>query len=143
MQQTPKTIYLTRADYETIVNEARVQAPLEACGLVAGIDEGDRVRRITKVYVLKNTDQSAEHFSLDPKEQLEAVRDMRRHGLTPLGNWHSHPATPSRPSEEDKRLAFDKNASYLILSLAGEEPVLNAFHIENGNSRTEHLEIIE
>lgn len=143
MQQTPKTIYLKRADYETIVNEAKIQAPLEACGLVAGIDEGEQIRRICKVYVLKNTDQSAEHFSLDPKEQLEAVKDMRRRGLTPLGNWHSHPATPSRPSEEDKRLAFDKNASYLILSLAGEEPVLNAFHIENGDSRTEHLEIIE
>ena len=56
---------------------------------------------------------------------------MRDEGLSPLGNWHSHPETPSRPSEEDKRLANDSRASYLILSLAEEDnPVLNAFHVE-------------
>lgn len=142
MEQTPQTVYLKRTDYQIMLTAAKEQAPLEACGLVAGTDNGI-ARSIIKVYVLQNTDQSAEHFSLDPKEQLAAVKDMRQNGLTPLGNWHSHPATPSRPSEEDKRLAFDKNATYFILSLAGEEPVLNAFHIEGGDSRKEHLEIIE
>ena len=48
-----------------------------------------------------------------------------------------------RPSEEDKRLAFDKSATYMILSLAEAEPVLNAFHIENGESRKEDLKITE
>ena len=39
--------------------------------------------------------------------------------------------TNSRPSEEDKRLANDSNASYLILSLMdSQNPVLNAFHVE-------------
>ena len=46
-----------------------------------------------------------------------------------LGNWHSHPASPSRPSEEDKRLAFDTQASYFILSLNGGEPMLNSFQV--------------
>lgn len=56
---------------------------------------------------------------------------MRSQGLVPLGNWHSHPESPSRPSEEDKRLANDPRASYLILSLEKEDhPVLNAFHVE-------------
>lgn len=56
---------------------------------------------------------------------------MRANGLKPLGNWHSHPESPSRPSEEDKRLAYDSSASYLILSLMDREnPVLNSFHIE-------------
>ena len=27
--------------------------------------------------------------------------------FVPLGNWHSHPESPSRPSDEDKRLAYD------------------------------------
>jgi len=59
---------------------------------------------------------------------------MRANGLKPLGNWHSHPQSPSRPSEEDKKLANDSKASYLILSLMDEDrPVLNAFHIESQN----------
>lgn len=142
MDKTPQTVRLYRSDYDRILDEAKKRAPNEACGLVAGIDQ-DGIRLIKKVYILDNTDRSPEHFSLDPKQQFDAVRDMRRNGLVPLGNWHSHPATPSRPSDEDKRLAFDKNATYFILSLAQETPVLNAFHIESGESRKENLEITE
>ena len=57
---------------------------------------------------------------------------MRKKGYTMFGNWHSHPESPSRPSEEDKRLAHDPGADYLILSLQDREhPVLNAFRIKN------------
>ena len=136
------TIRLSRNDYETMLREAQTRAPQEACGLLAGTDE-DGVRSIRKVYVLENMDHAAEHFSLNPQEQLAAIRDMRQSGLKPLGNWHSHPATPSRPSAEDIRLAFDKTATYCILSLAGETPVLNAFHIESGTVRKENLIIQE
>jgi proteasome lid subunit RPN8/RPN11 len=89
-------------------------------------------------------DHTNEHFSMDPKEQLAAVKDMRANGLVPLGNWHSHPESPSRPSEEDKRLAYDSRASYMILSLMDREnPVLHSFHIENNISETEELVIEE
>ena len=137
-----KVIKLPNSEYLRIVEGAREAFPNEGCGLIAGTDD-ESGRFIRKVYVLQNTDCSSEHFSLDPREQLAAVKDMRANGWRPLGNWHSHPATPSRPSEEDKRLAFDKNLSYMILSLAGEEPVLNSFHIENGESQKEIIEIIE
>jgi proteasome lid subunit RPN8/RPN11 len=67
---------------------------------------------------------------------------MRAKGLKPLGNYHSHPNTPSRPSAEDIRLAFDPSASYMIVSLAGSEPVLKSFHIESGVSSEEEIEIL-
>ena len=67
--------------------------------------------------------------------------DMRANGLKPLGNWHSHPSSPSRPSVEDIRLAFDSKASYLILSLMADYPVLNSFHIEGGEWTKEDLRI--
>lgn len=137
-----RVIKLPRSEYLRLVEGAKTAYPNEGCGLIAGTDNGN-VRFIQKVYVLQNTDQSPEHFSLDPREQLVAVRDMRDNGLRPIGNWHSHPATPSRPSSEDKKLAFDKSASYLILSLASESPVLNAFHIENGEAQKEIIEIVE
>lgn len=66
--------------------------------------------------MLTNIDYSNEHFSLDPKEQLAAIKDMRTNGFVPLGNWHSHLKSPSRPSEEDKRLVYDSKASYIILN---------------------------
>ncbi len=124
-------ITIARSDFEKMYEYAKKERPDEACGLIAGTDEEDGTRVIRKVYFLTNMDHTNEHFSIDPKQQLAAIKDMRAEGLKPLGNWHSHPESPSRPSEEDKRLANDSRASYLILSLMEEgNPVLNAFHIE-------------
>ena len=121
-------IELKLADYLEMVHHARALAPIEDCGLLGGT-VADGVKTVEKVYYLTNTDHSEKHFSLDPKEQFAAVKEMRANGWQLLGNWHSHPASPSRPSEEDKRLAFDSKASYFILSLHGGEPVLNSFHV--------------
>lgn len=137
-----KKVIIRKKDVEEMINYARAQLPNEACGLIAGREQGDE-RVIEKVYYLTNTDASNEHFSLNPKEQLQAVKDMRLRGLKPVGNWHSHPASPSRPSAEDKRLAYDSKASYLILSLMEEEPILHSFHIEDGDAEKEFLEITD
>lgn len=137
-------VTLRKSDYEKILAHARAEKPDEACGLIAGIDHEDGTREIQKVYLLTNIDHSNEHFSLDAKEQLQAVKDMRANGLKPLGNWHSHPESPSRSSQEDIRLAFDHKVSYLILSLMDDDnPVLNSFHVENGVSTKEDFEIVE
>lgn len=134
-------IKLTKSDFEKILAHAVKELPDEACGLIAGTVEGGD-KKIKKVYLLTNIDHSNEHFSLDPKEQLETIKDMRKNGFVPLGNWHSHPESPSRPSEEDKRLAFDSKASYMILSLMDREnPVLNSFKITGDTAEKEELVI--
>lgn len=134
-------IILKKTDFEKMCSHAFSELPNEACGLIGGREENG-VKRVERVYLLTNTDKSEEHFSLDPKEQLAAVKDMRQNGLIPLGNWHSHPSSPSRPSEEDKRLAYDSKASYMILSLMDREnPVLNSFRISGNISEKEELVI--
>lgn len=137
-------IQIKRSDYQKILEYAIKELPNEACGLIAGITENG-VKVIKEVYLLTNVDASSEHFSIDPKEQLNAVKDMRTKGYRQFGNWHSHPETPSRPSEEDKKLAHDFAASYLILSLQDREnPILNAFIIkEHREVSTEELRLVE
>ncbi len=134
-------IKLKRSDYEKMLEHAKKEAPIEACGLIAGLINGED-KIIEKVYILTNTDHAEEHFTLDPKEQLAAIKDMRANGLEQLGNWHSHPVSPSRPSDEDKRLAYDSTASYMILSLMNDTPVLNSFHVENNEASKEELTIV-
>lgn len=126
--------------YDELVQYARKNLPEEACGLVAGEINGDE-KLIKKVYFLENKDHAEDHFTLDPKEQLAAVKDMRALGIQAIGNWHSHPVSPSRPSIEDIKLAYDPRASYLILSFMTEAPVINSFHIENGEFEKEDLRI--
>ena len=137
-------LYLSEQDYSAILNHALQGLPNEACGLIAGTIETDN-KYIEKVYMLTNIDESNEHFSMDPKEQLSAVKDMRANNFILLGNFHSHPESPSRPSEEDKRLAFDSKVDYLILSLENiETPVLKAFLIDGFKNVTEEqIEIVQ
>lgn len=126
--------------YDELVQYAKEHLPEESCGLIAGEIAGDN-KTIKKVYFLENTDHAEDHFTMDPREQLTAIKDMRKDGMSPLGNWHSHPSSPSRPSEEDIKLAFDRSASYLILSFLTNAPVINSFHIENGQYVKEDLRI--
>lgn len=136
-------ITLKKADYEKMLTHAKKELPNEACGLLAGVIEGTE-KKVEKVYLLTNMEHSNEHFFLDPKEQLTAIKDMRANGLVLLGNWHSHPKSPSSPSEEDKRFAYDKKASYMILSLMNREhPVLHSFKIEENYAKKEMLLIEE
>lgn len=131
---------IRKSDYQKILEYALRELPNEACGLIAGVEE-DGVKDVREVYLLTNIDASREHFGMDPREQLAAVKDMRAKGYRQFGNWHSHPESPSRPSDEDKKLAHDPNADYLILSLQDREnPVLNAFRIK-GHEDVEREEI--
>ncbi len=121
-------VKLAKEHYNLIVEQGKKEFPLECCGLLAGVKIDNEIE-IKKTYPLKNIDKSSEHFSMDPKEQFAAIKDMRAQGHVLIGNYHSHPYTPSRPSGEDKRLAYDGEMLYGILSLKEDEPVLNFFKI--------------
>jgi len=122
---------------EKLIVQAQKDAPDESCGYLLGIISpstggGQGEALVTENYWMENTDHSPEHFSFAPKDQFAALRYAREKGLRILANWHSHPASPSRPSQEDLRLANDPTIRYAILSLLDGEPKLNSFKILNG-----------
>lgn len=110
-----------------MLNHAKRETPLEACGYL-----GAKGGIIAKIYALTNIDKSNEHFSFDPKEQFAAVKDARAQGLEICAVYHSHPASPARPSQEDIRLAFDPDVSYFIVSLEDGKEDIRAFSIKSG-----------
>lgn len=128
---------IVRQAYEALLSQAVSELPNESCGYLLG--NGDT---IIEHYPMTNTDHSPEHFAFDPREQFAALRYARSKGLTIIANWHSHPASPSRPSQEDIRLAADPTIAYAILSLAAPEPVFNAFRIKSGQVEKVQLTII-
>lgn len=116
---------------EELISQAQLDAPNETCGYLLGTDNGESEAEVTENYWMENIDHSPEHFSFSPREQFAALRYAREKGLKILANWHSHPASPSRPSQEDLRLANDPTIRYAILSLH-EGVHLNSFKILNG-----------
>ncbi|MFA5796386.1 MAG: M67 family metallopeptidase [Candidatus Shapirobacteria bacterium] len=122
---------------DQIIIHAQKANPIEACGYLAG--NGDT---IAQSYELRNIDNSEEHFSFDPAEQFTVVRKVREAGIGILANYHSHPKSPARPSEEDIRMAYDPDILYLIISLAYKTPQIKAYKIRQSKVEEETIQII-
>jgi proteasome lid subunit RPN8/RPN11 len=127
---------IPRALHEAIIEHARRDAPIEACGYLAGTAGVAGAH-----FPLTNVDASAEHFSFDPAEQFATFKEAGKQGMKLIACYHSHPATPARPSAEDIKLAYDPNISYVIVSLAEVEPVVKSFRIKGGKVETEEIEV--
>jgi len=120
-----------------LIAHGRREEPNEACGYLAARDGV-----VCRNFAFTNIDAAPDHYSMDPAEQFAALRKMREDGLQLAAAYHSHPATPARPSVEDIRLANDPNIIYVIVSMmAGVEPV-RAFRIKQGEVFDIPLEVV-
>lgn len=120
-----------------MVAHAQSELPNEACGLLTGVDG-----EVLAHYPLTNADASPEHFSFDPREQFSVLKESRAAGQKILANYHSHPKSPARPSEEDIRLAADPNIIYVIVSLAGKKADVKAYARQVSQNRMRPCEIL-
>ena len=125
--------------FEQMLQQALAEAPLEACGILAGKDS-----YVEKLYKMTNVDNSSNHFMMEPKEQFAVIKDIRTSGFEMLAIYHSHPNTPARPSAEDIRLAFTQDVVYVIVSLKNSNrPTVRGFIIEDGNVTEVLVKIVE
>lgn len=113
------------------------EKPIECCGYLAGIEN-----KITNIYLMKNMDNSPNHFSFDPKEQFKIVKTMREEGIKPIVVYHSHPETPARMSDEDIRLANDPDIYYGIISLIKQPYEFKIFSVKDKIIKNIDYEII-
>lgn len=124
---------------QQMLDQARAEDPVEACGILAGSDG-----QVRKLYKMTNADDSSEHFAMVPTEQFMVVKNIRASGLKMLAIYHSHPETPARPSQEDRRLALTPDVTYVILSLMDRaNPAIMGFDIENGSVTEVPIEIVQ
>jgi proteasome lid subunit RPN8/RPN11 len=121
-----------------IVSHARAAAPAECCGLIGG-DAGGRAQTIYELHNVAGDPLVT--YEAAPEDLFAAQRTMRDGGEQLLAIYHSHPrSTEPFPSDTDVRLAFYPAAIYLIIGLAGAEPVLRAFRISEKERRWEAVE---
>ena len=132
----PKEIEIQKTVIDEMIAHAQSLTPVESCGYLGGTNG-----QITHLFKMTNVDNSPEHFTFDPKEQFKVVKEARNAGLTVMGVYHSHPASPARLSEEDLRLLNDPNMTYIIVSLHQEKPDVKAFRIAK-KDQTIHVESI-
>jgi proteasome lid subunit RPN8/RPN11 len=90
------SLTLLPSQWEEMRQQAAEEAPLEACGLLAGNDG-----QVARVLPMRNAARSAVRFLLDPRQQLDAFQMLDEQGLELIGIYHSHPAGPPTPSSTD------------------------------------------
>jgi proteasome lid subunit RPN8/RPN11 len=132
------TIQLRREHLEAMIEHAREAAPAECCGLIGGISG----MHAATLYRLRNVTANPElGYEAAPEDLFAAQRQMREHGEELLAIYHSHPraADPS-PSETDVRQAYYPSATYLIIGLGGDGPVVKAFSISEREHRWQLVE---
>jgi len=116
-----------------MIAHARAEDPKECCGILSG---GDGC--VDEFFSMTNADASELTYRLDPAEQFEVMRTIRKKNKDLVAIFHSHPASPAWPSPTDIRQAFFADSdepnypgvAYVILSLAGPDPDTRAFIIE-------------
>lgn len=124
-----------RAFLDQIIAQARVDAPLETCGLLAGRDG-----RATRVLPVPNILRSRVAYRMGGQEFADA---MVACDFEPLAIYHSHPEGPSVPSPTDMAEAFYPDSIYIIISLAplASPPSVRAFRIVNSVVTEVELEV--
>ncbi|MFZ5822011.1 MAG: M67 family metallopeptidase [Chloroflexota bacterium] len=113
------------------------QAPLEACGLLAG--KGESVQAALAV---RNAANSSVRFRMDPQEQWQAFEWIEEQGLDLVGIFHSHPAGPETASVTDiAEAAYD--VVQVIWAQANGVWTARGFWIEAGQASEVALQVLD
>lgn len=112
--------------YDGILAHAREASPQEACGLLAGSRDEHAIA--TAMHRATNIAPNPERtYEIDAEEQYRLMGEIDAAGQSVVGFYHSHPAGPHGPSTTDHARATLDGYHYLIASLGGPEPVLDAW----------------
>ena len=125
-------LHLDRTAYEALLDHAREETPEEACGLLvgsvgaSGTDEGPS--RVERIHRMQNVAQNPEvTYEIDPEAQFRVMEELETQGWEVVGFYHSHPRGPDGPSTTDHARATWQGYHYLIVSLGGEIPMVDAW----------------
>jgi [CysO sulfur-carrier protein]-S-L-cysteine hydrolase len=122
-----RAMRISRELFDQMVEHARAEAPNECCGMIASRD-GQAVR----VHPAVNAAASSLRYEIDGAEQYRIQMDIDEADLDLGAIYHSHTRSEPVPSQTDINLAFYPDALYVIVGLAGGEPDVRAFTIQDG-----------
>ncbi len=127
---------------DAIVAHARRDHPDEACGVIAGPDDGtDRPERFVPMV---NAARSPTFYEFDSADLLKLYREMDSRDEKPVVIYHSHTATEAYPSRTDITLAQEPFAHYVLVSTRDpDKHELRSYRIVDGEVTEEPVEIVE
>jgi [CysO sulfur-carrier protein]-S-L-cysteine hydrolase len=129
-----KSAAITSNSFALIVAQAERQFPFECCGFIIGDAAVEEVRPIRNIQNEKHATDPATFprdartaYLMDPKEQLQVLKEIDQRGLQLNAIYHSHPDHDAYFSATDRARAcsFDPSepdypdACYIVISVHG------------------------
>jgi proteasome lid subunit RPN8/RPN11 len=129
--------------FDDVIAHAREEYDAECCGMIAYEQNGPAGSpRAVKVNRAKNVYGSRKRFEIDGKDVLRAINEFDDAGWEMGAIYHSHTHTPPYPSQTDINFARNwPGVEWLIVGLAGEEPEVRCYLIEDGEVREVPIEV--
>ena len=126
---------------DEMIEHAVQENPNECCGILAGKDG-----LISALYRVRNSTPSPYRYVMDPKDQMNVMKESDELGLDLLAFYHSHTHSPAYPSETDTRMAVESgwvDFCYVLVSLEKQEPEVRFYMVDaKGDISNEEFEII-
>jgi len=118
-RSAPRRLDLAEGVLEALAAAATAAAPVEACGLLVGVNQAGQPRVLEVPTLPNRAPDPRVGFELEPAAWAAAEAAVRTRGLEVLGHWHSHPRGDPRPSDEDRWFAMP-GAWSLVVTPAGD-----------------------
>ena len=142
---TDPGILLLRTDHlDAMVEHARRDHPVEACGVIVGPAGSDCPARLIP---MANAAVSESFYEFASADLLRLYRQMEAADEEPTVIYHSHTSTPARPSATDIALAAEPGAHYVVMSTRrhGRSPgpvEVRAFRIRDGSACEAEIHVV-
>lgn len=125
MASVHSSVWLSAAIRAQIDGLCEAAYPLEACGVLLGLGDGEHVPwRVTRLKAAPNEhgDDHRSHYLVAPAVQLCAELEAQQVGEEVVGYYHSHPDCEALPSDCDREQAWP-GYLYLICSVVNAQSV--------------------
>lgn len=116
--------------YREMVAHCLREFPLECCGILGGISP-----QVSSIHPLRNVAASETRYDADPREILDAVRQLRERGAAFLAIYHSHPRAEAFPSRVDLEQNYYGDLPRIIVSLLREPPDVRVWRLDSDSYR--------
>jgi len=135
----PASIGLSEDAHRAIRDAAREAYPHEGCGALVGPAGGPVVESLSLPN--RETEKPRTRFAVSAHDYMEVEDAAESRGLSLLGFWHSHPDHPARPSETDRRYAWEGLLTLVIAVREGEPRDLTAWAVDGPDSPFRQLRL--
>ncbi|HTQ69413.1 MAG TPA: M67 family metallopeptidase [Solirubrobacteraceae bacterium] len=134
---------IARAMLDDVIAHAREEYDAECCGMIAYEPASDGTpAQATRVHRAHNIYASRKRFEIDGRELLHTIDAFEQEGWDLGAIYHSHTHTDPYPSQTDINFAANwPGLEWVIVGLAGDQPEVRCYLIEDGDVRATELEV--